>query len=53
MLFTLLSGVPIEIGEHTIKVTSQQWDKFFDETDKKNPDAYKELLPPQEEEEGN
>lgn len=45
-LFTLLSNVPIKISEAlTITITSEQWDKFFDETDKKNPNAYKELLP--------
>lgn len=44
-LFTLLSGVPITIGSKTITVTSDMWDSFFDETDKRNPDAYRELLP--------
>lgn len=45
-LFTILSNVPIRISEAlTITITPGQWDKFFDETDKKNPDAYKELLP--------
>ena len=44
-LFTLLSGVPITIGENTITVTEAQWDSFFDKTDKRDPDAYKELLP--------
>lgn len=48
-LFTILSNVPIQISEAlTITVTPEQWDKFFDETDKKNPDAYKELLPKDE-----
>lgn len=48
-LFTILSNVPIQISESlTITITSEQWDKFFDETDKKNPDAYKELLPKEE-----
>lgn len=48
-LFTILSNVPIQISEAlTITITSEQWDKFFDETDKKNPDAYKELLPKDE-----
>lgn len=48
-LFTILSNVPIQISEAlTIAITSEQWDKFFDETDKKNPDAYKELLPKDE-----
>ena len=45
-LFNLLSDIDIPISEQlTIKITSEQWDKFFDETSKKNPDAYKELLP--------
>lgn len=44
-LFTLLSGVPITIGENTIMITEAQWDSFFDKTDKRDPDAYKELLP--------
>lgn len=45
-LFTILSNVPIKISEAlTITITSEQWDKFFDETDKKNTNAYKELLP--------
>jgi hypothetical protein len=49
-LFTMLSNVPIPVSENvTILITSEQWDKFFDETDKKNPDAYKYLLPPEEE----
>lgn len=45
-LFTVLSDVPIPVGQNvTIQITSEQWDKFFDETDKRNLDAYKELLP--------
>jgi hypothetical protein len=44
-LFTLLSGVPITIGENTIIVTEAQWDRFFDKVNKRDPDAYKELLP--------
>lgn len=45
-LFTLLSNVPIKISEElTITITPEQWDKFFDETNKKSPEAYKELLP--------
>lgn len=47
-LFTLLSNVPIQIGSVTVIVTPEQWDRFFDETSKRNPDAYKELLPPEE-----
>ena len=51
-LFTMLSGVPIPIDENvTILITSEQWDKFFDLTDKKDPDAYKALLSPVELEE--
>ena len=44
-LFTLLSNVPIPIGGTTVQITAEQWDRFFDETAKRNPDAYKELLP--------
>ena len=45
MFFTLLCDIPIEISQDlTVTITSQQWDNFFDQTDKKNPDAYKELL---------
>lgn len=45
-LFAILSDREIILTpEVTINISSQQWDKFFDETDKKNPDAYKELLP--------
>ncbi len=45
-LFTMLSGVKIPISETaSILVTSEQWDKFFDETDKGNEEAYKALLP--------
>ena len=48
-LFAMLSNVPIKITEELIiTITPEQWDKFFDETDKKNPDAYKELLPKEE-----
>lgn len=44
-LFTLLSNIPINISEDlTITITEDKWDKFFDETNKKNPEAYKELL---------
>ena len=42
----MLSGVKIPISETaSILVTSEQWDKFFDETDKGNEEAYKALLP--------
>lgn len=44
-LFTLLSDREIPISEtQSIKISSVQWDKFFDETNKKNEEAYKELL---------
>lgn len=49
-LFAVLSDVPIPIGMDesgeiiTISISSEQWDKFFDETNKKNPDAWKELI---------
>ena len=43
-LFTLLSGVEIPINEAMVlKFTSDIWDKFFDETNKRNPLAYQEL----------
>jgi len=49
-LFTLLSSMPIPITEElSVTITSEQWDKFFDETNKRNPDAYKELLPKEKE----
>ena len=45
-LFAILSDREIILTpEVTINISSQQWDKFFDETNKKNPEAYKELLP--------
>ena len=45
-LFTILSGVPIPMPTNvTVVITEEQWDRFFDETNKRNPDAYKELLP--------
>lgn len=43
-LFTILSAMPITIGEQSIAITADQWDKFFDETDKRNPEAYKNLV---------
>ena len=44
-LFSLLSGIDIPITEEkTINIASTQWDKFFDETSKQNPDAYKFLI---------
>lgn len=42
-LFALLTDIELPIGEG-VAITSKQWDKFFDETSKRNPDAYKELL---------
>lgn len=46
-LFSILSNIelPIGINGEGVRITSEQFDKFFDETNKKNPDAYKELLP--------
>ena len=46
-LFTLLANIDLPLGSNgeSIRITSEQFDKFFDETDKKNPEAYKELLP--------
>ena len=45
-LFTILSNVPIPMPTNvTVIITEEQWDRFFDETNKRNPDAYKELLP--------
>ena len=44
-LFTLLSAIPITIGDITINITSEKWDSFFDKVSKRDPDAYKELLP--------
>ena len=44
-LFTLLSNIPIKISEDlTVTITEKQWDNFFDQTDKRNPLAYQELL---------
>lgn len=44
-LFTLLSDVEIPINETlTIKISSKQWDNFFDETSKGNKEAYKKLI---------
>ncbi len=45
-LFSMLSNIDINFNEKTVaKFTEAQWDKFFVETNKKNPEAYKELLP--------
>ena len=44
-LFTILSSIAIPISEElVIKISSEQWDSFFDKATKKDPDAYKELL---------
>ena len=44
-LFTMLSNVPIKLSDElTITITPEQWDKFFDETNKGNAEAYKELI---------
>lgn len=42
-LFTMLSNIELPINDGVI-ITPEQWDNFFDETNKHNPDAYKELL---------
>ena len=50
-LFTLLSDVDIPITESkTIRITSEQWDNFFDKAtnEETKADAYKELLPREE-----
>lgn len=45
-IFNVIAGLPIKISDElTITITSEQLDRFFDESDKKNPEAYKELLP--------
>lgn len=44
-LFTLLSGIPIPVGDIIVNVSSDKWDSFFDKVDKRDPNAYKELLP--------
>jgi hypothetical protein len=41
-LFSLLTAVPV--GDKVITLTSEQWDRFFDETDKGNAEAYKALV---------
>ena len=44
-LFRLLSGIDIPIKEEkTINISGKQWDMFFDETSKQNPEAYKFLI---------
>ena len=45
-LFEMLSDVVIPINETTaIRIQVENWDKFFDETDKGNPEAFKWLYP--------
>ena len=45
-LFTLLSGIPIPMPTNaTVVITEDQWDRFFDKTDKRDPESDKELLP--------
>lgn len=47
-LFTLLSNRFLKLNDTMqVFVTDEQWDKFFDETDKKNLLAYKELPTPE------
>ena len=44
-LFALLSDREIPVSEtQSIKISSTQWDRFFDETNKGNAEAYKELM---------
>lgn len=45
LLFDILTNNPIQLSDsEAITITSEQWDNFFDETNKGNVDAYKELL---------
>ena len=45
-IFNAIVNVPLVISEQlTITLTAEQLDKFFDKASKKDPDAYKELLP--------
>lgn len=47
-LFKMLVNIPIPLTETMqVTITSEHWDKFFDETDKKNPEAFKELPTPE------
>lgn len=47
-LFKMLTNIPIPLTETLqVTITDEHWDKFFDETDKKNPEAYKELPTPE------
>jgi hypothetical protein len=44
-LFTMLCGTEIALSDTmSLLFTSEIWDKFFDETNSGNTDAYKELL---------
>lgn len=44
-LFSILSNTPIKIGEKIIIISNEQWDNFFNETNKGNKDAWKEIIP--------
>lgn len=45
-IFNLIANNPIVVSEElTIVLTDKQLDNFFDKASKKDPDAYKELLP--------
>lgn len=45
-IFNAIVNVPLVISEQlTITLTAEQLDKFFDKASKKDPDAYRELLP--------
>ena len=47
-LFKMLTNIPIPLTETLqVTITDEQWDKFFDETDKGNKEAYKELPVPE------
>lgn len=47
-LFKMLTNIPIPLTETLqVTITDEQWDRFFDETDKDNKEAYKELPAPE------
>jgi len=47
-LFKMLVNIPIPLTETLqITITDEHWDSFFAETDRKNPEAYKELPTPE------
>lgn len=47
-LFKMLVNIPIPLTETLqVTITEEHWDKFFDETDKGNKEAYKELPTPE------